>query len=142
MHFYDGSLTPAPAIHVSTTLKASDEADLESTFGVQVSDVQSDIAVYGNSINGTSKYVEEVTTFDMSKGHNFLILHITADNATKIEACMDPTQGSGLVELDETGVVLFQLKPDKSQTVKIVATGEGGTTTRNLTIANLTLNEE
>lgn len=58
----------------------------------------------------------------MSLGHHFIVLHITAEGADKIEASMDPTKGSGLVELDSTGVVIFQMKDDKSERVRIVVT--------------------
>lgn len=83
-------------------------------------DVQSSVSIEDGTIFGTSKYIDSVTTFDMSLGHHFMVLHITADGADKVEVTMDPTGGMGLQELDETGVVIFQMKDDKSQKVKIV----------------------
>lgn len=60
----------------------------------------------------------------MSKGHHFIVLHITADDADEIKVCMDPTQGT-VGTLDETGVVILQMKDDKSQKVKIEVTKDG-----------------
>jgi len=112
-------------------------------FGVTVAQVQSNVAINNLAITGTSKYIDTVTSFDMSKGHNFLALHFESDDAEKIEVSMDPTQGSGLVELDETGIILLQMKSDKSQTVKVVATDENDvTTTKNFTISGMTFEEE
>ena len=90
-------------------MTATDEEDISTTYGVDVDDVQSNVEVTGSSITGTSKYVDSIELFDLSLGHHFIVLHITAEGADKIEACMDPTKGSGLVELDETGVVIFQM---------------------------------
>ena len=103
-------------------MTATDEEDISTTYGVDVDDVQSNVEVTGSSITGTSKYVDSIELFDLSLGHHFIVLHITAEGADKIEACMDPTKGSGLVELDETGVVIFQMKDDKSERVKVVVT--------------------
>lgn len=107
---------------IDTTLTDSDEEDLQTYFGVDVDDVQSSVSIGDGTIFGTSKYIDSVTTFDMSLGHHFMVLHITADGADKVEVTMDPTGGMGLQELDETGVVIFQMKDDKSQKVKIVVT--------------------
>ena len=108
-----------------------------------VSDIQENVAISGTDITGTSKYVAEAQTFDMEKGHNFIALHFTSDNATEIKVSMDPTQGSGLVTLDESGVIVLQMKADKSQTVKAVATDANGrSTTKNYSIAGMTLETE
>ena len=104
---------------------------------MNVSDVQENVSVSGNAITGTSKYLESVNTFDMSKGHHFIVLHVTADTADTIKVSMDPTQSS-LTTLDESGVIILQMKDDQSQTVKIVAENENGTTTKNLTISGMT----
>lgn len=107
---------------INTTLTESDETDLQTYFGVDVDDLQSSVSVEDSKIFGTSKYVDSVTSFDMSLGHHFMVLHITAEGADKVEVTMDPTGGMGLQELDETGVVIFQMKDDQSQKVKIVVT--------------------
>lgn len=111
-------------------------------FGVTVAQIQSDVAIDELDITGTSKYVETVETFDMEKGHNFLALHFSSEDADKIEVSMDPTQGSGLVELDESGVILLQMKADKSQTVKAVATNDDGITVKNYTVSGMTFEQE
>lgn len=131
----------APVLTVDTTLTAQDEADLLSIFGVEPTDVQSSVAVSGTTITGESKYLDSVNTFDMDLGHHFLILHITADNADEIKVSMDPTQ-SQLTTLDESGVIILQMKDDQSQTVKVVATNSGGTTTKNYAISGMTFAEK
>lgn len=78
----------------------------------------------------------------MSKGHNFIVLHFTSDDADTIQVSMNPTQGSGLVTLDESGVIILQMKADKSQTVKAVATKNGVTTTKEYSISGMTFNAE
>lgn len=131
----------SPAVTVDTQLTTEDEEDLLEYFGVDLSDVQENVAISGNAITGTSKYLDSVNTFDMSKGHHFLVLHITADDAETIKVSMDPTQSS-LTTLDESGVIILQMKDDQSQTVKIVAENENGTTTKNLTISGMTFAAE
>ena len=131
-----------PSVTVDTTLTEGDAADLLSVFGVAVSDVQSNVAISGNAITGTSKYLESVNTFDMSLGHNFLVLHFASTDADKVEVCMDPTQGSGLVELDESGVVILQMKADKSQTVKVVMTKGDREFVKHFTISGMTFETE
>ena len=113
-------MTPVPVI--DTTLTQQDETDISTAYGVDVDDLQDSVTVEGSRVFGTSKYVEEISQFDLSLGHHFVVLHITAEGADKIEASMDPTKGSGLVELDSSGVVVFQMKDDQSERVKIVVT--------------------
>ena len=104
-------------------------------------DLQNDVVITGSRITGTSKYVDEISLFDLSIGHHFIVLHITAEGADKIEACMDPTKGSGLVELDETGVVIFQMADDKSERVKIVVTKDDVSQTAYYDISEMVFEE-
>lgn len=131
-----------PSVTIDTTLTEGDVSDLASVYGVSLADVQSDVVAHNKSITGTSKYLESVNTFDMELGHHFLILHIASADADKIEASMDPSQTSGLVELDESGVVLFQMKDDQSQKVKIVLTKDGVETVKLYNIGNMTFEAE
>ena len=89
-------------------------------FGVNVSDLQEGVKIKGREISGESKYVESIEQFDLEKGHHFLVLHITdeAAEADSIKVSMDPTQGT-VGTLDETGVVVLQMKDNKSQKVKV-----------------------
>ena len=78
----------------------------------------------------------------MSLGHHFIVLHITAEGADKIEATMDPTKGMGLQELDSSGVVIFQMKDDKSERVKIVVTKDDVSQTAYYDISEMTFTEK
>ena len=62
----------------------------------------------------------------MSLGHHFVCLHIydVTGTADSIKVSMDPTQGT-IATLDESGVVLLQMKDDKSQNIKVVAEVDG-----------------
>lgn len=78
----------------------------------------------------------------MSLGHHFIVLHITAEGADKIEATMDPTKGMDLQELDSSGVVIFQMKDDKSERVKIVVTKDDVSQTAYYDISEMTFTEK
>ena len=131
-----------PSVTIDTTLTEGDISDISSIYGVTMNEVQSDVVAHKKSITGTSKYLESVNTFDMSLGHHFLILHITSTDADTIKASMEPSQTSGLVELDASGVVLFQMKDDQSQKVKIVLTKNGVDTVKLYNIGNMTFEAE
>ncbi|MBO4543888.1 MAG: hypothetical protein J5725_12000 [Bacteroidales bacterium] len=129
-------------IKVDTALTDQDEDDLYTTFGVKRADVQSDVVITGTAITGTSNYISEIQRFGLELGHHFLILHITAPSGTTLQASMNPTQQSGLMTLDDTGVVIFQMKDDKSQTVKVVATRGSETLTKEYTITGMAFGDE
>lgn len=131
-----------PSVTIDTTLTEGDISDISSIYGVTMDEVQSDVVAHNKSITGTSNYLESVNTFDMSLGHHFLILHITSEDADTIKASMEPSQTSGLVELDESGVVMFQMKDDQSQKVKIVLTKDGVDTVKLYNIGNMTFGAE
>ena len=137
-----GELIDVLDIKVDTDIRLEDDADIYSTFGVHVSDVQTSVAVSGTAITGTSKYVTEIERFGLELGHHFIVLHITAPDGATIKASMNPSQQSGLVTLDETGIVIFQMKDDKSQTVKVVAERGNETVEKNYTISSMTFAAE
>lgn len=71
-----------------------------------------------------------------------MVLHITAEGADKVEVSMDPTKGMGLQELDETGVVIFQMKDDKSEQIKIVVTKDDVSQTAYYDISEMVFEEK
>lgn len=137
LSFDNTSLAPT----VDIVFTEQDLSDIQTLFGVEVSDLQEGVKIEGLDISGTSKYVEEVDTFDMSKGHHFIVLHITCADADTIKVSMNPTQ-SKLTTLDESGVIVLQMKDNKSQTVKIVTSGGGKTETTEYSITKMTFAEQ
>ena len=98
-------------------------------FGTLVSDMQDNVSVSNGKITGTLKYMDSgdlVTTW--GEGY-FLALKFTDldENATSVKVGLDPSQGSGLVEIindpDKNGA--FKITNKDVQKYKVVSTGEG-----------------
>ena len=110
-------------------------------FGTKVSDMQEDVVVGDDEIVGTLKYLDSgdlVTTWGAG---NFMALTFTNNDFSKyssVKVGMDPSQGSGLVEIindpDKNGV--FKVTNKDTQVFKIVytdaETGETNTQTFDL----------
>lgn len=117
-------------------------------FGVPVSDIQSNVTVDGGSvtiddpdpdnsgyISGTLKYLDDTNGGDIvdvwGEG-NFIALKFTINDpsVTSVMVGLEPSQGSGLVEIindpDKNGV--FKITDKDSQVFKVVQTD--GTRTR------------
>lgn len=106
-----------------------------------VDDLQSSISVRTSGIAGTLKYVEDYTSagFDMSKGHNFLALHITADTGATINVELLGGESEGHpVTLEADGLIILQVA-NKSQKVKVTATKGGDTEVKTYSLAGITL---
>ena len=96
-------------------------------FGTKVSDMQEDVVVGDDEIVGTLKYLDSgdlVTTWGAG---NFMALNFVNNDFSKyssVRVGMDPSQGSGLVEiindLDKNGV--FKVTNKDTQVFKIVST--------------------
>lgn len=116
----------------------TDIAADKDLFGKIVSDLQEGVSIGNTDISGTSKYVEDYTEagFNMDLGHNFLALHFTAEDEAVIRVGLDPTQGSGMVTLDEDGIFIGQLK-DNNQLVRVEVTKGDVVTTRVYTLKNV-----
>ena len=110
-------------------------------FGTKVSDMQEDVVIGDDEIVGTLKYLDSgdlVTTWGAG---NFMALNFVNNDFSKyssVKVGMDPSQGSGLVEIiddpDKNGV--FKVTNKDTQVFKIVytdaETGETNTQTFDL----------
>ena len=116
-------------------------------FGYHVSDLQnSDVAVNGSKITGTLKYVADGELADYWGAGNFLALKfddIDAD-ATSVMVGLDPSEGSGLVEIindpDKNGA--FKITNKNTQKFKVVQTVGDRTLTQTFDLSGLTLETE
>ena len=96
-------------------------------FGTKVSDMQEDVVVGDDANTGTLKYLDSgdlVTTWGAG---NFMALNFVDNDFSKyssVRVGMDPSQGSGLVEIindpDKNGV--FKVTNKDTQVFKIVST--------------------
>lgn len=106
-------------------------------FDTKVSDMQSNVNIAGNSIIGTLKFIEGgiAQSGPLSGDGNFLALQFKDidPTATSVKVGLDPSQGSGLVEIindpDKNGV--FKITNKATQKFKVVTTD--GTHTRTQT---------
>lgn len=83
-------------------------------FGTLVSDMQTNVKLVNNRFYGTLKYLDEGALADRWGAGNFIALTL-ADNdftgLTSVKIGMDPSEGSGLVELIDD--------PDKNGAFKV-----------------------
>ena len=103
-------------------------------FGYHVSDLQNnDVTVRGRNITGTIKYLTEGALVDRWGAGNFIALKFTDldPRATSVKCGMDPSYGSGLVEIindpDKDGAWKIT---DKDSQVFVVESTNGTLTTR------------
>lgn len=115
-------------------------------FGTLVSDIQTGVAVNGNKITGTLKYLDSGDIATYWGAGNFLALKF-ADidpEATSVKVGLDPSEGSGLVELlgdpDMNGV--FKITDKATQKFKVVSSTSARTTTQTFDLSELTLLNE
>ena len=96
----------------------------ESYWGTPLTDIQTGISVSGGKITGTSKYLSEGQLVTDWGAGNFLALKFTNldSDATSVKVGLEPSAGSGLVEIiddpDKEGV--FKLDDDMDQQVVVV----------------------
>lgn len=77
------------------------ESDQAVLYGTTVSDIQSGVSVSGNKITGTLKYLSVGALPDYWGAGNFLALKFSDidPEATSVKVGLEPSEGSGLVEL-------------------------------------------
>ena len=129
------------AIAAPTASAMSQSAE---AFGTSVSDIQSaDTAFSTNAVTGTLKRLTSGDLVTAWGEGNFLAVQISDidSSATSVQIGMYPSQGSGLAEIindpDKNGV--FKVTDKNSQVFRTVITDGTRTTTKDYSLAGLTL---
>lgn len=131
----DGGLT-------NPTMAAMSSSDI--IFGESVSDIQDNIIIGDNAITGTLKFLSGGQIAGYWGDGNFLALQFSNidPNATSVKVGLDPSQGSGLVEIindpDKNGV--FKVTNKDTQKFKIVTSDGTHTKTKTYDLSGLTVN--
>ena len=108
--------------------------------------MQSKIKVEGDEITGTLKYLDSGSLVDTYGAGNFIALKFSdiPESATSVKVGLEPSEGTGLVELindpDKNGV--FKVTNRFTQNFKIVTTDGTKTTTQIFDLARLNVQEE
>ena len=131
-------------------LSLAPESGSVEVFGKAVSDLQSNIEISDEgTITGTLKYVTGYTGYSQSpelQSGNFLALTL-ADNDfseyTSVKVGLDPSEGSGLVEIrnDPDHNVVARIADATTQKFVIVASNYFGSITQEYDLSDLTINE-
>lgn len=131
-------------------LSLAPESGSVEVFGKAVSDLQTSIAISDEgAITGTLKYVTGYTGYSQSpelQSGNFLALTL-ADNDfseyTSVKVGLDPSEGSGLVEIrnDPDHNVVARIADATTQKFVIVASNYFGSVTQEYDLSDLTINE-
>lgn len=127
------------------TVEAED-GDVE-LFGTLVSDMQSDVEVAGGKITGILNFIAGgiAESGPLAGDGNFLALKFSDidENATSVKVGLDPSAGTGLVEIiddpDKNGV--FKVSSNE-QKFKVVTTDGTKTTTQVFDLSDLLLETE
>lgn len=121
----------------------SPESSSTTLWGHTVSSLQENIVVSGNAITGTLKYISSGALPDVWGAGNFIALKfLPAGEVNKIRIGLDPSQGSGLVELDEDMNAVCKIT-DKNKQKFIVETTVGNDVLRQVfDLSSLTLATE
>ena len=108
--------------------------------------MQSKIKIEGDAITGTLKYLDTGLLVETYGAGNFIALKFSdiPATATSVKVGLEPSQGTGLVELindpDKNGV--FKVTNRFTQNFKIVTTDGTHTTTQIFDLARLNVQEE
>lgn len=114
-----------------------------SYWGTLVSSMQSDIAVANGAITGTLKYLDEGQLVTDWGAGNFIALKFTVPTqATSCRVGLDPSQGSGLVELDDDKDGVFKITNKDTQKFVIVTTDGKYTLRQEFDLSGLTCETE
>ena len=110
--------------------------------------MQTDIAVDGNAITGTLNFIEGglSPSGSLSGDGYFMALKFSDpdERTTSIKVGLDPTKGSGLVELDEDMNAVFKVDTKDGaayQKLKVVQEGANRRTTQTFDLSGLTLDD-
>ena len=130
--------------HTMKSPVVTSEDESGQMFGVDISDMQEGLTVTGKKITGTLKKLtgSNAITDRWGEGYFMCLKFSGLDaEATSVLVGMDPSQGSGLVEIiddpDKNGV--FKVTDKDQQVFKVVSTDGSSTKTDTYNLAGLTL---
>lgn len=122
------------------------EAENGSTtiFGRKVSTMQSGITVANGAITGTLKYIASGAIADDWGPGNFICLKFPdADlSTTVVKVGLNPSQGSGLVELDSDKNGVFKVTDKSAQQFVVVQRKGDAVTVQSFDLSGLTCETE
>lgn len=127
----------------SPTVEAEDSG--AEVFGTPVSDLQTDLAVADGAITGTLRFLDSGAIADYWGEGYFMALKFSDIDAraTSVRVGMDPSEGSGLVEIiddpDKNGV--FKVTDKDTQVFEVVTTDGNETKIDTYDLTGLTIEE-
>ena len=134
------TLRPNPSFDEVTVEAVADETNF---WGTLASEIQDDVAVANGKITGTLNYLDEGQLVnDWGEGY-FLGLQFSNidENATSVRVGLDPSEGSGLVEIindpDLNGV--FKITAKDTQKFKVVTSDGTNSNTQTFDLSELVL---
>ena len=132
------SVTPLSPVTVAA------ETGSTKVYNVLTSNMQTGVTVANGKITGTLKYLSGSNSItDLWGEGNFLVLKFSDidEHATSVKVGLDPSAGSGLVELlgdpDMNGV--FKITSKELQKFKVVSSNSGTSTVQEFDLSELTL---
>ena len=138
-----GTLNLTDANSLTLTVDANSFGSV-NLFGKTASNLQSGITISNGSISGTLLYVSDYSAaFAGSEASgNYLALHCAVAENTSATITVEVVGGQhGPVTLDEDGIVVLRIADKDAQSVRVIATASGySTTTRTFILTGLTLN--
>ena len=125
-------------------LTVQPETGSVKVYNVLTSNMQTGVSVSGDKITGTIKWLSGSNAItDVWGEGNFLVLKFSDvdENATSVKVGLDPSAGSGLVELlgdpDMNGI--FKITSKELQKFKVISSNGATSTTQTFDLSELTL---
>lgn len=143
VHAFDVKGGSAITVSLESVIITPSAVLIGELFEVDVDDMQSGIAVSGNKITGTLKFLSGSNPItDMWGEGNFLCLQFATDDwadFSSVKVGLNPSQGSGMVDIlpdpDKNGV--FKITNKNTQKFVIEATSNGEVFTFNYDLSGL-----
>lgn len=111
----------------------------ETIFDTNVSDIQENVIINSKRFRGTSKFLEDSSSpivTEWGEG-NFVALKFTAPDGAVVKAGLDPSSGSGLVELDDDMNGVWKISDQYTQSFVVETTVDGVTSRKEYNLTSL-----
>ena len=118
-------------------------ATKEYYWGTDITDMQSNIEVVGDKITGTLKYLDSGQLVTDWGAGNFIALKFDVpEGATSCKVGLDPTEGSGMQELDEDKDGVFKITDNTVQQLVVITTNGKYAATQRFDLSELVCQTE